>query len=88
MTLPVSHYLKVYRLRQVIAQERASHPSVSGRAFIDKVVESLARLDPSLPCDLVHVPAQDGGEWLAFVVEGQEQARIWVSADGDQSHCA
>ena len=88
MALPVSHYLKVYRLRQAIARDRVSHPNASGRAFIDQLVESLACLDPSLPCDLVHVPAQDGGEWIAFVVQGQEQARIWVGTDGDQAHLA
>lgn len=88
MALSVSHYLKVYRLRQAIARDRVSHSSVSGFAFVDKVVESLARLDPSLPCDVVHVPAQDGGEWLAFVVEGQEQARIWVGTDGGQAQWA
>jgi hypothetical protein len=88
MALPVSHYLKVYRLRQAMARDSDTHPSASGRAFIDQVVESLACLDPGLPCDLVHEPAQDGGEWVAFAVQGREQARVWLSNDGESANVA
>jgi hypothetical protein len=88
MALPVSHYLQVYRLRQAMGRDGAARRNASAQAFIDQLVESLARLDPSLPCDLVHVPAQEGGEWIAFVVQGQEQARAWVGTDRDEANSA
>ena len=88
MALPVSHCLKVYRLRQAMGRDGAVRRSGSAQAFIDQLIESLACLDPSLPCDLVHVPAQDGGEWIAFVVQGKEQARVWVGTDGAEGNSA
>lgn len=81
MAWPVAHYLKIYRLRQSMARDGVTHPNAEGRAFMDQLVEGLARLDPTLPCDLVHEPSEGGGEWIAFVVQGQEQARVWISLD-------
>jgi len=86
MALPVSHYLRIYRIRQGLARDSVSHPSASGRALFDQLVNRLECLDQSLLCHLVHEPTQNGGEWVAFVVEGQEQARIWVGPGDDQVH--
>jgi hypothetical protein len=88
MALSASHYLKVYRLREAIARDGITRPSASAQPFFDQLIEGLARLDPSLPCELVHVPAREGGEWIAFVVQGPEQARIWVGTDGHEANPA
>jgi hypothetical protein len=82
MALPVSHYLRVYKLRQGMAQAGITHPNASGHELINQLVERLACLDPSLPCHLVHEPAPNGGEWIAFIVEGEKQARLWVASNG------
>jgi len=79
MTLPVSHYLQVYKLRQGMAQGGVTHPNAEGRELIKQLVKRLACLDPSLPCHLVHEHKPSGGEWVAFVVDGQVQARILVA---------
>jgi hypothetical protein len=84
MVLPVSHYLRLYRIRQAMARDGTTHPSIRGRAFFDQLVANLERLDPSLPCHLVHEPSSEGGKWIAFVVQGLEQARVWV-APGDEA---
>ena len=79
MTLPVSHYLRVYRIRQAMAHDGTTHSSARGDTLFDQLVTNLERLDPNLPCHLVHEPSSEGGEWVSFVVEGQEQARVWVA---------
>jgi hypothetical protein len=86
MALPVSHYLRVYRIRQGMAHDGITQPTASGRAFFDRLVTRLEALDQNLPVHLVHEPAPDGGEWVAFLVGGQEQARILVGPNDDQIH--
>ncbi len=82
MTLPVSHYLDVYKLRQSMARNGVTRPNEEGRRLIDRLVERLSDLDPGMPCDLKHLPAP-GGEWIAFIAGGNEVARIWVAeSDG------
>jgi len=42
MALPVSHYLRVYKLRQSIAQAGITHPNASGHELINQLAERLA----------------------------------------------
>jgi len=42
MALPVSHYLRVPKLRQSIAQAGITHPNASGHELINQLAERLA----------------------------------------------
>ncbi len=83
MTVTVSELLGTYKLRQSMAQNGTTHPNEEGRRLIDQLVERLSCLEPSLQCDLKHMP-EPGGEWIAFIVEGKELARIWITQDEAQ----
>jgi len=72
MDLPVGHYLRIYKIRR----SGISAANRKGREFIDTLVERLAKLDPELPCQLLREPSSNGGEWFAFVVNGEQIARI------------
>ena len=81
MDLPVSHYLKIYRLRQRMAQSGVTKPSAEGRALIDRLVARLADLEPSLLCHLKEETDSKAGRRITFVVEGQELARLQIDSD-------
>ncbi len=78
MTLPVSHYLEIYKRRQAMAQQGITEPNEAGRKLFDRLVERLSGLEPGLPVHLVREPGA-GGEWIAFMVQDQELGRLWVA---------
>ena len=77
----VAHYLKLYRFRQSMMERGITHPNAEGRALINSLVERLATLDPSLPCELLHTKDAHQNERVAFVVAGREVASIVVPSE-------
>jgi hypothetical protein len=84
MTVTVSEVLRTYKLRQGMARGGITKPNEVGQSLIDQLVERLSSIEPNLPCNLKHLPAP-GGEWIAFIVEDQEVARVWMAQDSAQA---
>ena len=77
MTLTVAHYLRIWTIRQGMARDGVTHPNDVGRKLIETLVSRLSEFPPSVPCELKRRSAP-GGEWLSFVVEDREIAKLWI----------